>query len=75
MAHIFIDPDSNTARHLESLIDANGLAAVLDCIGEICRLKADHIRETWQDRALARQWDRVAKRLDTMQEWAGREGF
>jgi hypothetical protein len=49
---------------LEQLIDVNGPAHVLDLFIEVCHEKAEHLRTNWQDDDMARQWERIAKRLD-----------
>ena len=49
---------------LESLVDAATLAKTVDALSGIAFLKAQHIEENWQDRGLARQWERGAKLLD-----------
>ena len=48
---------------LESAIDSHGLANVVDALACICREKADHIRASYQDEALARRWDRCMSLL------------
>lgn len=48
---------------LECMIDAHGLAEVVDAIGDICGAKAQHIRETWQDEGLARTWDAAGRAM------------
>lgn len=45
-------------NQLEDLVDKQGLQHLLDRLGEICSLKASHIRENWQDEVTARTWDR-----------------
>jgi hypothetical protein len=42
---------------LEAMVDKVGLANVLYALEHICRAKADHIRENWQDDATAKTWD------------------
>jgi len=62
------NPDSRgnmDAMDLEKLIDQTSLAKVVEMLSGIAGLKADHIRETWQDGALASRWDRASKLLDT----------
>jgi hypothetical protein len=49
-----------TDTELEQLIDKLGLAAVLKTIASICSEKADHIRASYSDEALAYDWDRAA---------------
>jgi hypothetical protein len=41
---------------LEAMVDAAGIEAVVQGLSEICGAKADHIREAWQDTALAKRW-------------------
>lgn len=48
---------------LEQLIDAATLSAVLEAISEICGAKAEHIRHSWNDTALARYWDNACGRV------------
>jgi hypothetical protein len=49
---------------LENIIDACGVAAVAEALARIADEKATHIRENWQDETTARQWDRVAARME-----------
>ena len=48
---------------LERLVDRHGLAQVLELLQVIAGLKAEHIRHTWQDEALAKVWDRAGRRI------------
>ena len=48
---------------LEAMVDNVGLSWVVDALAEICFLKADHIEQTWQDRALALAWSRAGTKL------------
>jgi hypothetical protein len=48
--------DSPDSVALEKLIDSYSLRAVLDHIGDICRIKGTHIEDNWQDGPLARRW-------------------
>ncbi len=48
---------------LESLIDANSVRYVLESLAEVCSLKADHIRENWQDERTAKAWDDQSVRI------------
>lgn len=59
---------SQLGRELEALTDVHGLANVINELYEMCIGKADHIRESWQDPATARSWDRAAQRLDTTRD-------
>lgn len=48
---------------LETLIDRNGLAAVLSALSQICSDKAEHLRSNWQDEASAKEWDKHSRRI------------
>ena len=39
------------------------LSRTLDAIASICGEKADHVRSTWADRALASAWNRNANKI------------
>jgi hypothetical protein len=49
---------------IENIMDAIGPAALAEAIARIADDKATHIRENWQDEDTARQWDRVAARME-----------
>lgn len=44
---------------LEFLMDAAGVAPIMEALSEICGEKAEHIESAWQDRPLARRWNEV----------------
>jgi hypothetical protein len=46
---------------LERMIDESSWAGVLESLAEIAHEKAEHIRSTWQDDAMAAQWDQAGK--------------
>jgi len=48
---------------LEALIDHTSLYDVLKALEDICILKADHIRENWQDQATAQVWDVASRKI------------
>lgn len=48
---------------LESLIDSNSVASVLLAMSEVCTEKSQHIRDNYQDKNLAKQWDRASDKL------------
>ncbi len=48
---------------LENIIDRHSLSAVLLALEVVCGEKADHIRANWQDKTLAREWDKYSKRM------------
>ena len=51
---------------LEAIIDRVGLSETLAEMASICGAKAQHIRENWQDEALAREWSSHATRLENL---------
>jgi len=51
---------------VEKLIDDYGLLSVMDSAAEVCRLKAAHIRENWQDKELTKRWLKAAKKIEGM---------
>lgn len=48
---------------LERLVDARGLENVLELLAMVCSEKADHIRTSYSDNALADRWDNACNRL------------
>ncbi len=48
-------------EQLEATIDRFGLRVVTDMLAGICLDKAEHVESNWQDRKLARQWERDSK--------------
>ena len=58
----------STATHkvvdsLEAMVAASTLATVVDALAEVCYMKADHIRQNWQDNITSRPWDVAAGKL------------
>lgn len=48
---------------LEDMVDAVGIHGIMDALSTIASEKADHVRANWQDDAMAKEWDRVARYL------------
>ena len=48
---------------LEKLMDRYGPRSIIERLGDIAGLKADHIQENWQDRHLASRWKSIARDL------------
>lgn len=48
---------------LERLIDAHGLDDVVMSLGHICIEKAEHIAISYNDKPLARKWERAGKHI------------
>jgi hypothetical protein len=63
MTKIIPHLDAQTEAALEAMVDKCGLATVLNGLSCICSAKADHIAENWQDKHLAKAWDRAAVHL------------
>lgn len=53
-----------TAEQLEKFIDRFSLDKIIEEIAHICREKAGHIRENWQDEQTAKTWDKNALQLE-----------
>lgn len=49
---------------LEMFIDRHGVYATLDAVSAICGLKAEHIRQNWQDHDLAGEWEKAEVAID-----------
>lgn len=45
-------------------IDKLGLSNTIEAIADICLLKAEHIRENWQDYDTAKVWDSLYRKLN-----------
>lgn len=45
---------------LEPLVDQHGLLHILVALEIMCQEKVAHIDNTWQDRNLAKQWEKAA---------------
>ena len=52
--------------HLETLADKHSLCFILNCLAQISFEKSDHVQATWQDRALAKQWEKIAVSLEAI---------
>ena len=51
-------------EQLESLVDREGLSAVVGALVEICGLKAEHLESNWQDRLSALRWEKDGATLE-----------
>ena len=49
---------------LELAVDRYGVKYVLEALSTVCELKALHIKENWDDVALAKRWYAVSHRID-----------
>ena len=57
-------PVKGLPSRLEAEVDRTSVSQVVQTLADVCREKAQHIRENWQDEGLAKVWDRVATRLE-----------
>jgi hypothetical protein len=57
-------PDQNVQDALEAILDAVGVVGILDALSTVCAVKAEHVRESWQDEPLAREWAQLSKITD-----------
>ena len=55
-------------NEIECMVDAHGLAALVEALADVADRKADHIREAWGDKATAGVWQRCARRLHSAHE-------
>jgi hypothetical protein len=46
------------------MVDESTLKQVVEALSNVCYEKADHIQTNWQDRNLAKEWERAGKLLD-----------
>jgi len=48
---------------VELLIDCHGYTAVVDAMCEVCYAKANHIQTYWQDKNMAKMWEKAGLAL------------
>jgi hypothetical protein len=53
-------------EQVEKMIDAMGVDQLLHTIAQVCSDKADHIRDNWQDNALAHVWEKKAAQITNL---------
>lgn len=53
-------------EQIDHLIDEMGVSNLLNLIALVCREKAQHIRNEWQDPNAALNWDDTANKLDRL---------
>ena len=49
---------------IEALVDSSDVDRVIDALAQVCREKAQHIDDSWQDPSLAREWTLAAKHIE-----------
>ena len=55
----FTTSEEQAIADIEAIIDGNDVEYVLNVVAKVCRLKADHIMEAWQDDETSRHWDNM----------------
>jgi hypothetical protein len=53
---------------IEALMDSTGPDAFLATVAQVLRVKADHIRHDWQDKAMAQRFLNAAGKIDKASE-------
>lgn len=53
---------------LEALIDHESIVSVLEALADIAYLKAEHVRENWQDETLGKAWDKTGDALTKLSD-------
>lgn len=51
--------ETRSLEELEAIVDQFDMGQVMVMLADICTLKAEHIRENWQDEPLARAWEQA----------------
>ena len=62
---------SEVKDQIESFIDNNSLAFVLEVLGQICFEKGFHIKENWQDITTANTWNLAANKISALADKVG----
>jgi hypothetical protein len=57
-------PQSELVNELEALVDANSISEVLMALALVCFEKAEHVATNWQDKKLAKQWERAGAAIN-----------
>lgn len=56
--------DRDLDRKAEEMIDGASVERVLDALSRVCYEKSDHIRSSYQDMGLAREWMKAARVIE-----------
>jgi hypothetical protein len=57
---------STFSDQLEGIVDRSTVKHILETLATICQEKAQHIRENWQDRELAKEWQHTAMWINSI---------
>ena len=44
---------------IEAMVDKESVVTVLELLADVCYLKAEHLRDNWQDTQSAKVWDKT----------------
>jgi hypothetical protein len=53
---------------LEGILDKRDMKQMLEMLANISFLKAEHLREAWQDEVSAESWEQTASKLEKLKE-------
>jgi hypothetical protein len=51
---------------IEAILDRVGLAQTVEALSAIAFAKSIHVEENWQDKNLAKTWERIANKFDKL---------
>jgi len=60
------DLNQTECDHLEALVDSCSIGSVLIVLTEICIAKGEHVESNWQDKPLARRWNKLGDAIDAV---------
>jgi hypothetical protein len=52
---------------IEDIIDDIGIVGVIKSISSVCYEKAEHLESNWQDKESAKNWIKIAKIFDSLE--------
>ena len=61
-----IEKENQIGEKIEAIMDASSANYVLNSIVQIAWGKADHLRTNWQDESAAKEWEKLASKLETL---------
>jgi hypothetical protein len=61
-----IETENKIGEKIEAIIDTSSANYVLNSIVQIAWGKADHLRTNWQDESAAKEWEKLASKLETV---------
>jgi hypothetical protein len=65
---MYTEPEfTKLQNEVEALLDRHPIDELVAALAEVCDLKASHVLENWQDKHLAKLWQRNAIALNQVQ--------